>query len=354
MENRQIPARTLAEIVDQYMMLSFNDKRKYYLNYLVAAQWAWKELLWDTIWQVKSKYVDVDKTTTPYSIKVPKDMLRLLNVSVVDSCNNLQPYSVDNGMNTLVKPKLKQKCNCHGVNGCEDALCETIDSITIVMKDIMIDGIAYTEKIWTKRTPNGDLLQIRETPVKNYASDGTFTVIIDTQEKLICSLEVNHVGCVLPTEKNVHLIITHCGACLPACMEMVCNTDISKTPNPWGRFKEECHNIFVDTTEDQVIISYQTNGNCPGEEILVPEFAVDAVMFGIDYRVKAFRPGISIGERNEAEKAFGKYREKLDHFLHPIRMEAFMRIGWQFPKWGARVSNKQSNFEIENVYDKNL
>ena len=339
MEKRQIPAQTLAEVVDQYMMLAFNDKRKYYLNYLVAAQWAWKELLWDTIWQVKSKYVTVDKTTTPYSIELPQDILRLLNVSVADSCNNLQPFSVNNAMNTLVKPQQKKNCSSHGVVGCEDALCDTIDSVTIIMKDIMINGVAYTEKIWTKRNTNGDLLQIKETPVKNFAADGTFTVIIDTQEKLICTLEVNQAGCVLPTPNNLKLVMYHCGACLPSCMDIICATDLPKTPNPFGRFKEEGNRVFLETKEDQVIISYQTNGNCPGEEILVPEIAVDAVMFGMNYRIKAFVTGVSQGDKEASKRAFGNACEKLDHFLHPIRVEAFMRIGWQFPKWGARVSN---------------
>lgn len=336
---RHIPALTLTEVVNQYMLQSFNDKRKYYLNYLVTAKWAWKDLLWNTVWQVKSKYVEVDKSTMPYSIPVPADMIRFLNVSEVDSCGNLQPYAIDDYMNVLEKPKSKTKCNCHKNCGCEDALCDAIDSISVRLKEHLIDGNVYTEKVWNKRCDNGDLLEIREVPVKDYSSELNYEVKIDVQEKLICSFEVNECGCIKPTQSNLKLLVTNCGCYLTSCMAGNCDTDLHKTPNDYGRIKIENNRIYIDGNTDWVILSYQTNGECGGEEILVPEIAVDALMFGIDYRAKAFKPNVQRYEKEMSRKEYNRAKMDLQMFLNPIRIDEFMRISWQFPVWGSKTNS---------------
>lgn len=340
MKEKLIPAWTLAELVDQYMMLAFNDRRKYYLNYLAAARWVWNDLLKETIWMVKSKYVEVDKTTTPYSVVIPRDIIRLLNVSVVDSSNRLQPFSIENEMSTLPKPKIKMKCSCHGSDGCDDSLCDAIDSVTVIMKDVMIGDAAYTEKTWTKRTAAGELWEIREVPVKNYTGPDTYTVIMDTQQKLICALDVNAAGCIPATPANIDKVIRFCGACLPACMDVKTFSDLPQIDNEFGSMKIEGNRVFLNTKADWVIISGQTNGDCPAEEILVPSAAGAAMLSGINYRTKAFRPGLSMAEREEAKRLYGDDVHNLDSFLRPIRLEAFMKIGWTFPKWGHSYKNE--------------
>lgn len=337
---RTIPALTLTEVVNNFMLASFNDKRKYYLNYLATAKWAWKDLLWNTVWAVKSKYVQVDKSTTPYSILKPADMIRFLNVSQVDDCGNLQPYSIDDYMNVLEKPKVKAKCKCHKDMGCEDALCDAIDSMTVITKDHIINDIVYVEKIWSKRCENGDLIEYREIPVKDYTGNDTFTVKVDLQEKLICTFEVTEHGCIAPTPSNVKLLVRHCGSCLIGCRNKECSTDLMKTPNNFGRIKIEDDRIYVDGKSDWVILSYQTNGECNGEEILVPEFAVDALMFGIDFRTKAFRPNIQRYEKEQSRIEYRRAKMELMEFLNPIRIDEFVRIGWQLPKWGAGQMKK--------------
>ena len=336
---RIIPSLTLTEVVNEYMMASFNERRKYFLNYLSVARRVWKELYWGTLNQVVSRYVAVDKSTTAYSIPYPADCVRLLNVFEVDDCNNLQSLSVDNFMNVLEQPKAKNtSCQKHKKCGCEDSLCDAIDSMTVVLKDVWIDGVPYVEKIWHKRFDNGDLMEIRETHVKSFSVDANGknagnTIIPDVQRKLICRFDVNDCGCVLPTDKNKKLVVSHCGCLLPVYIEKVCNTVLPRTKNEYGHYKVEGGRIYIDTEKDWVIETHQTNGECDGDEILIEEVAVIAMMFGIDFMTKAFRPNIPAFEKRESKLAYNQAKTDLLHFKNPIRIDEFMKISDSIPKW---------------------
>lgn len=332
-QDKHIPALTLTEAVNNYMMLSFNETRKYLANYLAAAQWAWKDIVTDTVWQVQHKYVQVDRSSFPYTIPKPKGMTALLNVSVTDSCNNLQSLIDDKYMNILDKPKFKKPCAKHKDCGCEDALCDAIDSIAVRQKDVMIDGVAYIEKIWNKRYPNGDLYELRETPVKVYNADGSYTATMDFQETFICKLEVTSCGCVLPTPKNKSLIISACGCFLSDCILEECKTDIPVTKSKFGKFKMgDDGRIVVVTDEDFVIVSYKTNGQC-AEEIIVDEVMLPALWAGIVFYTTAYNNGKGPREKQHAKQMFEAAKFELAENQNPIRSDEFVRIGQNFTQW---------------------
>jgi hypothetical protein len=211
--------------------------------------------------------------------------------------------------------------------------------MSLVTKVIVIDGEPHIERIWKKRCENGDIIEIRELPVKNFNANGTYSIVIDKQEKLLCKLETSSCGCVLPTKENKVKILTYCGACIIGCTTgSKCDTDIPKTPTNSGTIKIEGNRIFINSDSNWVILSYQTNGECPGEEILIPEYAVMAMMAGIDFRTKAFRPSgsrISPQEKILAKNEYEDQKIQLFKFLNPIRPDEFVRASYIIPKWGG-------------------
>ncbi len=76
-----IPYISLSQFTSEYCLATFNDERKHYINYLVHAKWIWKDLFLKSMYTVKSKYVQVDFTTVPFSIPIPKDNVRIINIS---------------------------------------------------------------------------------------------------------------------------------------------------------------------------------------------------------------------------------------------------------------------------------
>lgn len=340
---RPIPSLTLKEVVDEYFLASFNDNRKYYPNYLSAAMWVWKDLLKDTIWSVVNKYIKIDHDQSPFKIPIPKDSIRLINVSVEDSCGNLQPLTIDNYINVLTKPVPEKKCGSHKEKSCSDSMCDAIDSISVRLKDVIIDGQKYTEKIWNKRLSNGDIMEIREVPVKEFDQSGYYTIVIDVREKFICHLDTNASGCIPRTDKNVKLLATHCGCFISSCMEESCPTDLQKTHNNYGKIKIEDGHIYIFVDSEYAIITYQTNGTCSGDNVLIPEIAVPAMLAGIASRTIQFRPNISINEKRSARIFYNGEKDELYTFLNPIRPDEFIRQSWMIPKWGGTNCNTKKH-----------
>ena len=88
-----------------------------------------------------------------------------------------------------------------------------------------------------------------------------------------------------------------------------------------------------DVTATQIIVAYQTSGEGAGVEMLVPEYAVDAVKFGIMYRQKAFSPTSGMGDKQMAERDYDSMKEKLWNFNNPIRMDEWIKAQTIIPKW---------------------
>lgn len=336
-DKNKIPGSTIMEVVGAYMILSHNDKRKYFMRYLMAAKWAWKDLLKETIWSSVSKYVEVDKSSKPYSIEKPKDMLRFLNVSVPDPCNNIQNFSFNNYMNVLKQPKPTKKCSTHGC--VSNGLCDSIDSFIIRTKDVEIDGTTFTEKIWSRLCNNGDYIEVREVPAKDYETN---TITTLTVEKRICTFETNDCGCIVNNEENRKLIVTHCG-CILACQTEQCSTPLSKTPNSFGTLKIERDRIFLDTDADWVILSYQTNGDGEPGDLIVPEVAIDAMLTGIEHYVTRFSTRSNLSDKEYSRIAYSRAKRELVAFLNPLRIDEILNVGWSLPKWGAigSIDNKE-------------
>lgn len=347
--DRSVPYLSLTDTTNEYMLATLNDRRKYFINYLSHAKWIWKQLMWNTLWAIKHKYVEVDCTTSPHSILIPKDMVRFININVVDDCDKIRSLTFDENMNTLPVPKKKKTC---GVCGDDNELGQCVSDIALVQKDVIIDGETYVEKIWKKVTASGDLVEVREVPVKKYEvedvyddennGDHEYEIGYETITRVICKLEVKPCGCVKNTDDNKKLINDHCGCQLNSCSQKYCDPKFAQKYAKFGAIKIEDGRIYITGNKSsQVILSYQTNGECNESELMIPEYAVNAVIFGIDYRAKALAPGYDRFEKKEAERAWNRAKQDLEEFLNPIIMTEFMDVQMAIPLWGYNGCQNQ-------------
>lgn len=333
--DRSIPYLSLTDTTNEYMLATLNDRRKYFLNYLSHAKWIWKSLLWNTLWAVKHKYIEVDCTTSPHSIPIPKDMVRFINLSVIDDCDKMRSLSFDENMNVLPPPATKNVCSQCGES---DVLGQCVNDITIIQKNVVIDNETFVEKIWKKVYANGDMVEIRQVPVKKYdtaESASEYEITYETIERHICKLETKPCGCIKATDENKTLITEHCGCMFNGCFGKLCDTTFAKKNAKFGAMKIQDGRIWVrNNTYKQLILSYQTNGDCNDSELMIPEYAVNAIIFGIDYRAKALAPGYDRFEKKEAERAWNRAQQELLEFLNPIIMTEFMNAQMALPLWG--------------------
>jgi hypothetical protein len=84
---------------------------------------------------------------------------------------------------------------------------------------------------------------------------------------------------------------------------------------------------------DRVIVAYQPSGTSADTEILVPEYAVQAMMAGINYKQKWLSPAYNPGEKKMAEMDWKREKNRLYDFMYPIRMDELIRIATLIPKW---------------------
>ncbi len=346
-----IPYLTLSEVVKELCLAMFNDKRKYYINYMVHAKWIYKDLLLKSIFLPKSKYVKVDKTTNPWSIVVPVDMYRFLNLSKEDADGSLISFVFDNTINDVPLPT--------GTNACEtcnevDVYGQCFNNITVVTKEVVIDGDPYTEKIWKKLCPNGDVMEVREIPTRDFDADGEPIVTTHTQERVIANLELKTCGCVKKTERNIECVKAQCGTLLPSTLARLSHPTNNKVGTRVGRIKISQGRIWIaGHVPDYLILSYQTNGVCGESEIMVPEYAVSALLFGTKWRSIALATNQNPNMVRASEIAYESQVEKMDMFLNPIRVEEFMNVQMVIPKWGSEIDQSSMKsgywYNCENI-----
>lgn len=341
-----IPHISLSQVVKEYNLATYNDKQKYYLNTLVHAKWIWKELFIKSLFISISQYVKVDKTTNPYSIVIPKGMYRFLNLSTENSDGTLRSYVFDNSMNTV---PVQTGTICNTCNESDD-LGQCITNITPTIKTVTIRDNPYTEKIWKQLCKNGDVLEIREIPTLDIDENGDETVVTITKERLIANLELKKCGCVKKTDQNKQYVVSCCGIMAVTNKSIFCKPTINQVGTRKGYIKIAQGRIWVKgNVPDYMILDWQANGECSENVIMVPEYAVSALIFGIKWRSMALAANKGPGEIRAAKIAYDSQVEELDMFLNPIRKEEFMNVQMVLPKWGSEVD--QSDMRGNSWYD---
>jgi hypothetical protein len=322
------------------MIRTRSDRRKYYANYLAIAITVYKKLFRTTLPSSKSKYVEVvydDKEPFPFVWK-PDDMQRFYGISVPNKHGRLVQSIYDENLNVYTKPANKKPCGCT-----TSELSDCIDNMQVIITPKVIDGVTYSEKAWVKCCPNGDVLQYREVPVKSYGTEGgsysndygddydiinegSNVVTLKFTENL-GKLDTMPCGCPIESDNNKKLVYDCCGCYLP-CKTFNCKKWYEKNPGCLGSYKwSECgdklylHKVRADN--GYVVLSYQPNSLTPGEEVVVPDYSLDAIIAGINFESIRYFPRAGLGEKQMAKANYDSEETKLFEYLNPLTERVF-------------------------------
>lgn len=363
-------AYTISEGVEKYLNDRFISKKKFFGAYVNIAKDTWQDIFRNTIWEVQSRWVPL-KGGEPYNyIEVPKIASRILGVSVEDHCGLLQPLFYNNQLNIVPQPAVK-KCSC---TACDcGGLCADVNSFSVTTNLVFtINGVPYYEKIWRESCPNGDILEYKEIPTKKYnniVGDGgdfnddynndydiaaapfsDYTIVTTKQQKKICKLETLPCGCVAETEENAQILSDTCGCNLNwGCggKKRHCKRyDENINNNYLGEihFSECKTKIFYKPSKhwkkvtnkefpNFLSIDFQTNGMSVDAETTFPDYCIDAMTTGIDWRSKRFNNKYSQGEVKAAEYRHIDACLGVVKYLNPISLIELSKVQDQSIKW---------------------
>lgn len=343
---------TLTDLVDDFCLAQGNMRESTILAQYRHARWAWKELFRKTLWIQKNQVLDIN--CEDHTIVLPKDCDRLINIYVLDRQKKLQPLTCDPSISTVEITCIKTKCSCNTCNG-QGTLCAAAESgITYSTETITIQGQQYTQETWV-RYLGGAIQQQQKIPTLTTNNVVEYITNVST----ICNIEVTDRGCIKPTPENMELLRNYCGCdTYPENQtgrrcDWYRNTDLIPQPyNYWGywnvnaadssiihifRHQDGYNDNHFNSSEgnviDKVIVSYQTNGESPGQEILIPEYAVQAVQLGIMHQQKLFNTRESAGNKEYALQQWLRAKLDVNKYLNPIRLEDLAKLQTQLRRW---------------------
>lgn len=355
------PCYTLYDSVNEFMALNQINQKKYLASYLIAGKQAWRELFQKTMYVTNNVWLTVQAGDPyPYVI-LPRDCQRIFYVGKEDHHGNIRPLYYNNSLNVIAKPVVKKcgctTCDCSGL--CED-MNSTIFTTSVIFTLNLVD---YVEKTWVKYCPNGDVIEYKETPTKQYNSftgDGgdfnndfnpdystgggslaDFTIVTNTTQRKICTLKTYPCGCPVENQENEEVVRQFCSCFMPffgrrrrehsqsflADTNMLdqgevklseCGTKIYYRPS-----RHHKHEHSEKRIPDFLQISYQTNGDpmLLNQQIQVPEYAKLAMWAGTYYFIRAFNGKYARDEKMAAKWAFNSEQNDIIGFLNPLSLQ---------------------------------
>lgn len=341
---------TLTDMVDDFCLAQGNMRESGYLAQIRHARWSWKELYRTTTWFIRIQVLELDRN---HSIKLPNDCERVINIQVVDCHGKKHPLGFNTDWNTTKISCIKTKCSCDHCSG-TDTLCAAIDSLKVVLSTVTINGKDYTNTTYYKYDRCGD---VQKQEVVNVWDSANNVVTQITNTYLICNVETTEHGCIKATSANMGLLRDNCG-CGNFFDEWNAlgyhwgNYDsyrelINAPYNYWGEFnfnaacgdiiqifQPHCRHFGHNDHQErewrngirQVILEYQTNGETPDTEILIPEYAVEAVETGMFYRQKKLNPRATANDRAMTKAEWEESKTGVAKYLNPINLEFFAKL----------------------------
>lgn len=359
---------TLDSIVDEYLLQRQIDKKKYYASYLNMAKYVWKHLFQKTIYSVQSEWQPLRKGEPHDYIDLPKDMVRLFTIAEVNECGNIVPLFYNSEMNVISKPKVNT-CGCTACNCMSDGLCEDFGTLIKSSRLLFtINNVNYYEYSWIELCKNGDIIEYREVPTKKYndfVGDGgdyntdynndylianpsfsDYSVVTEKFQKIICHVDVKPCGCPKNTPENEEIILTNCSQyfCYGARKKKHCEALIGDT-NSNGRgmvkvsecgtkayYKPDPHKHRHKLPE-YLLVNFQTSGTNCSSAVVVPEYAIEAMMTGIDYYSVRFNAGVRPAIIEFKKYAWVSQQNDLIMYLNPFNLEELANVQDQVVKF---------------------
>lgn len=357
----------LAEVTDQFLIERNIRNKKYYAGYLQAAKLTFKDLFQNTLWAVQSQWLPLKKGEPYNYVDVPVNMQRLFTVSLTDHCGNIIPLLYNNHVNIIAQPTVN-KCGCTSCS-CNGEMCEDIGGLTKITKLLFsISGIDYYETIWLKLCPNGDILEFRNVPVKkynDYIGDGgdysddynndyltenppftDYAIVYQDFQKVLCKIDVKPCGCPENTTTNEEVFLQNCGAyCRPTanCFRRheVCNKYYANSNYEFclGTIKtSECgtriYYIPKPISQGQpprklpeyLLVNFQTSGENCSQMVEVPEFALETMFYGMDFRTSRFNNMFNWREKQVKKEQYKASQNDLILYLSPFNLQQLSNV----------------------------
>lgn len=327
----QEPKFTLADIVDQYMMLEFNDKRTYYANHLLIAEIVWCELFLKTLFTVKQVVLPVFYSKEHgFRVKKPKDLTRLLGVSAKYG-NVYYPLIVSTDVPTDIQFTTAPK-NCQ----CKDKadLCSMVESKVETRTEI--DGISGAKvilKTYYKTKADGIIKRYDETLAYDSATQKN---VINTTITDVATVEMKPCGCIKDTPAARATIKSYCGCSFQSDMTDYLQDTFLDTKFGYYNYTMEGDYIHLkpasdvrDTAEnfpETLMVSYQSNGRNGLADSIVPEFARTTIFAGMNYYGRAYRKTTNRLSMRDFKVNYKSAIEDLQKFLNPIDLDFFSNI----------------------------
>ena len=331
----------LTDFVRQYLIGRGDVKMKGMARTLILAQKAYRDLFRTTLWEPKCMVLKLNEDDT---IQLPDYCEKVINISVVDALGKWQTLSLDPYWNTVDIKCTSSSCSCTSCNG-TDSLCGALDAITATTKGILIGDGEYTQTTWLRK--NGcSIEKAIKTP---YWDPEKEEVVYRMSYETVCTVEVNDKGCITYTSSNISALQENFGYWFNYGYLQGSSTLrelIPTTPNNYGTYNynasnksiihifrpkrnistQQFYNAFSQTQEtlynniDQVIVQYMPNGDTPGAEILIPQYAQSAMEAYIMYDTERLRPNNAPARVEYYLQNFRREKKKMNDYLYPIRM----------------------------------
>lgn len=349
----------LSDLVKNYSLEQGNLKETAIVANTVRARWAWKDLFRTTIWEVKQAVLEV--CPKKHTIKLPDDVERLVNISVVDAQQRIQVLSFNPNLNTTSIKCQKSKCSCTKCNG-NETFCGALDNITYTTEVVTIQDVEYTVQVWTRMDGEGNIQTSKNAPYLNAETgEVEYKEIIET----VCKMDVTSCGCIAPTATNIGLFNQYFGwffngydwgglgsnsTLIPSSYNWygewnynAANRDLIHIFRPKSSVNNLTNMVAInpytgqrETLENditKVIVCYQSSGECPGEEILIPEYAEMAIMTGMMRRQVLLSPRSSSSDKEQTLRDYNRAKNKVARWLNPVSMADVAKMQTNPRKW---------------------
>lgn len=340
---------SLDEVVDQLFIIKQVDKKKYYDAYLLAAEWTWKDIFKNTIMSQQSVWQTVLQDNDGLFVNIPKDAQRVFGAAVVNKHGEIEPIFYNQRLNVTPKPNTKCGGVCGGLPSTETDWVKTSEYV------FTYGGVDYYSYTWIRMLPNGDIQQWVQLPYKKYNTlngDNTgdytddynddYLLVNDTSDleiaiketnTILCNLTLKPCGCPDNTPQNIELLNNHCG-----CYKRYWDRQINQNQvysdvdgNDKGgvklsqcgtqlRYKPHHNDCRGGKIPTRLLVNYQTNGVGCGKIVEVPEYSVEAIWAGIEYRLS------DIKMKQATEPNYLKECKKIIQYLNPLSITSIGKI----------------------------
>lgn len=231
------------------IMLGNDDlEKRNRMRYIKWSKYVWDDLKLNVLKQPVRERFKINKRTN--TIDLPCPFTQVSSINVRDGAGNFYPVWRNERLTDDI-PDVAAGRDCSCEYKCNNKLCNTVKGYEAVVSqkdDYMPDGTAVSFKCVDRKIieRNGDFIEQLQYPQRVYESGVWVDTVLYTENKILCSVEVDENGCCCDTDHNVD---TLCNTCCSDNTSIVPFGGTSETP-PCGDEKIETWKYYCNSKMD--------------------------------------------------------------------------------------------------------